>query len=194
MGLELTATERRLASLEARVQRQRRLLIALVGVAAAVLAGETLFWHNAPLHASPAASHPERPEDSILRVRGLIVVDSNGVERVWIGAPLPAPLLGGKRLSRLGDISGILLMDEDGNERSGYFTSNGSDEVALTLDNVSGQAALFFANPTTGAHLTLWDPGKAVARLSAHGQPGLTLTHKGVPVTALPDTATRARR
>src|SRR5437868_3696323 len=58
----------------------------------------------------------------ILRVRGLIVVDEHGIERVWIGAPLPDPSFLGKRGQRQAPISGILLMDADGTERSGYVT------------------------------------------------------------------------
>ena len=64
-----------------------------------------------------------RKEPDTLRLRQLSIVDTNGVERVRIGAPLPEPPMLGKRFHRDGPISGILLFDAEGNERTGYATS-----------------------------------------------------------------------
>jgi len=36
--------------------------------------------------------------DKILKVRGLVVVNQNSIERVWIGAPLPEPIILGNRM------------------------------------------------------------------------------------------------
>lgn len=128
--------------------------------------------------------------DSVLRVRGLIVVDRNGKERIQIGAPLPDPLLQGKRYKRQGAISGILLMDGEGTERSGYFTSDEPGTVALTLDTAAGQTAMFLANDETGANLQLADrDNKHEIRLVAvDDSPNVTVTRYGKQIFQLPET------
>lgn len=127
--------------------------------------------------------------DSVLRVRGLIVVDEKGTERVRIGAPLPDPLLLGKRLKRDGSISGILLMDGEGNERSGYFTSDEPGTVALTLDTVQGQTAQFLANDDYGANLQMRDQdhGHSVELYAVGNAPNLIITRAGKPLFQLPE-------
>jgi hypothetical protein len=64
-----------------------------------------------------------------LRVRKITVVDAKGTERLWIGAPVPNPIFQGKRVNRSGPVSGVVLLDADGNERGGYVTSDLSGEV-----------------------------------------------------------------
>ena len=105
------------------------------------------------------------PVNGILTVRGLVVVDGNGVERVRIAAPLPDPLVLGKRFPRGGTISGILLSDEEGNERSGYVTSDGYPNVFFTLDSLARQHVLFMAEPQGDPTLNLWD-GPSAFRLT----------------------------
>jgi hypothetical protein len=80
--------------------------------------------------------------DSILRVRGLIVQDQNGIDRVYIGAPLPAPMVLGKRFKRSIVGSGILILDAEGNERGGYITT-GDGSAQLSLDSVGDELADF---------------------------------------------------
>ena len=127
--------------------------------------------------------------DSVLRVRGLIVVDQNGRERIQIGAPLPDPLLQGKRYKRQGAVSGILLMDAEGTERSGYFTSDEPGTVALTLDAVQGQTAMFLANDEKGANLQIYDrDNKHSVRLLAVGDsPNVIVTREGKRIFQLPE-------
>lgn len=116
------------------------------------------------------------PTGGILIVRGLVVVDGNGVERVRIQAPLPDPLVLGKRFPRGGAVSGILLSDAEGNERSGYVTSDGYPNVFFTLDSLARQHVLFITEPQGEPTLRLWD-GASVASLSAGSDgPGLKLT------------------
>lgn len=110
---------------------------------------------------NPRAALAEQPvieqvtKDSILRVRGLVIVDENNTERVWIGAPAAQPLIMGKRINRGDDsFSGILLFDEQGTERSGYGTDS-SGAVYLTLDEVGRQVATFIAQPIGGVRLTM---------------------------------------
>jgi hypothetical protein len=124
----------------------------------------------------------------VLRVRGLVVVDENGTERVQIGAPLPGPLALGKRHKRQGVVSGILLMDAEGNERSGYVTDT-AGAVYLTLDNVGEQAAMFYANQETGANLYVRDSDNGnTIRLDAYGKnPSIKMFRQGKPVFQVPD-------
>lgn len=95
--------------------------------------------------------------DEILKVRGLVVVDGNGTERVWIGAPVPDPPVVGKRINRDGTASGILLFDAEGNERSGYVTFDETNSVVFTLDEVGRMVANFSAGPAGGVKLLLTD-------------------------------------
>jgi hypothetical protein len=67
-------------------------------------------------------------QSDVLRVRQIVIVDEKGTERVWIGAPVPDPIVQGQRQKRAGPVSGIILLDAKGNERSGYVTSDGSGE------------------------------------------------------------------
>ena len=53
----------------------------------------------------------------VLRVRRITVVDANGTERVWIGAPVPDPIMGGKQLKPASPASGVILLDAHGDER-----------------------------------------------------------------------------
>jgi len=100
-------------------------------------------------------------QDKIIRVRGIVVVDENGTERVWIGAPVPEPLILGKRFPRGGRMSGIILFDEEGNERSGYCTSDGYPNVLFTLDSIGRQHVLFMSEPQGDTTLRLWNGGNS---------------------------------
>ncbi len=140
----------RLASLE---RRSRRLGWIVAVLTAVVVAGVIISLFE--FQAAERRSAP--PTDGILKVRGLVVVDGGGVERVRIAAPLPDPLVLGKRFPRGGAISGILLSDEEGNERSGYVTSDGYPNVFFTLDGLARQHVLFIAEPQGDPTLRLWD-------------------------------------
>jgi hypothetical protein len=96
--------------------------------------------------------------DGILKVRGLIVVDERGIERVRIGAPLPDPIVEGKRGPRQGVVSGILIFDADGDER-GSLVTNATGDAFMTLDAKKGQQTVFVANRNGGANLALWSGG-----------------------------------
>ncbi|NAS30739.1 hypothetical protein GTQ40_07130 [Flavobacteriaceae bacterium R38] len=94
----------------------------------------------------------------VLKVRGVIVVDSLGVERAILGAHLPDPNMHGYRISR-GEgagISGLMLYDSEGQERGGYLTDNNYGNVFLTLDSKTQQNALFIADPNGGAAMQIW--------------------------------------
>lgn len=96
--------------------------------------------------------------NEILTVRGLVVTDSLGVERVIIGSPLPPPQMHGYRFDRgeNSDISGVMLYDSEGQERSGYVTDNDYGNVFLTLDSKFSQRALFVSEPQGATTLRIW--------------------------------------
>ena len=96
----------RFAALEARIARQHRLAWA------ALTLGVAIGWS---LSGAPRLlAQGPRPAGEILTVRGLVVVDDKGVERVRIGAPLPDPVGNGRRVPRQGVVSGMLIFDAEG--------------------------------------------------------------------------------
>lgn len=112
--------------------------------------------------------------NEVLKVRGLVVTDSLGIERVIIGAPLPDPNLNGYRVFRGTEdgVSGVMLYDAEGQERGGYVTDNDYGNIFLTLDSKTQQNALFIADPFGGAALQVW--GKNGNKISlAAGDDGL---------------------
>jgi hypothetical protein len=120
-----------------------------------------------------------RPES--LRVREIVVVDANGTPRVRIAAPLPDPIMLGKRSKRGESASGVLLYDSEGNERGGYVTDE-ERNVALTLDEINRAAVHLGVNDRGEMHLALSNgrggyaaigvlPSGAWFRLDKPGQP-----------------------
>jgi hypothetical protein len=102
-----------------RLEKQNRCL-SLGLLALAFLYMSTLL----SLRAGSADASSAQPT-SALRVRELVIVDQHGIERVRMGAPLPEPITLGKRYRRGGSsVSGVLLYDSEGNERSGYVTDD----------------------------------------------------------------------
>ncbi|MDR6147631.1 hypothetical protein QE363_003424 [Sphingomonas sp. SORGH_AS870] len=108
-------------------------------------------------------TRPDSKVTDVLRVRELNIVDQNGVTRVKIGAPLPHAVINGHQLKSRGGrpedtMSGILLFDAQGNERSGYATvDHGYSNVLLTLDDQTKQHAMFIAEPTGATTLRLFN-------------------------------------
>ncbi|TWI77923.1 hypothetical protein IQ13_4164 [Lacibacter cauensis] len=99
--------------------------------------------------------------DKILKVRGLVVVDSLGIERVIIGSPLPtAQSSFGNRIyprEKGAAVSGVMLYDAEGQERGGYVTDDDYGNVFLTLDSKTSQSFLAIAEPNGSTALQLWD-------------------------------------
>lgn len=94
-------------------------------------------------------------KDGIMHVRGLVVDDSSGHERVRLGAPLPDPLIRNVRMKRQGVLSGIVLTDATGTERSGYATEE-EGEAFLALDSQHGQEMTLLTNPAGGTNLDIF--------------------------------------
>jgi hypothetical protein len=109
------------------------------------------------LNRPSAVSALTTSKDRILHVRGVVVEDASGQERVRLGAPLPDPLFHGVRGYCSGEISGLLITDANGTETGGYVTADKSNEAFLSLDSQGEQQALFLANPAGGMNLDLYD-------------------------------------
>ncbi len=164
----------------------------------ALIAGLFILWMVttaglAALMRRPVGGSLHVMNDGILRVRGLSVIDANGVERVRIGAPLPEPLDVGKRFPRGGEIGGILLFDAEGNERSGYVTSDDYPNVFFTLDSIGRQQVLFMADPGGTPFLRLWYGDAAVQTSVDEDGPALKLTRGREVLFEAPPAASASR-
>ena len=166
------------------LRRENRLLRGMVLLSLAI-SGIALFRSSEPPRTSV---HAADKKDDVLRVRGLIVEDANGVERVRLGAPLPDPVgTDGKRHPRRGVISGLLISDAKGTERGGYVTADASDEAFLSLDSRKGQEVLFLANPGGGTNLDLYDRLGNEAEITVFPDgPKLVLKNRKQVVAVLP--------
>jgi hypothetical protein len=137
---------RRIRFLESRIALLTRMVIGLI--IAATVVGLSAFTSNVRGNA------PALARDSVIVVRALSVVDSRGVERVRIAAPLPDPIMLGRRFERGEAVSGIILYDSEGNERGGYITDE-SRNAALTLDEINRAAVHIGTNDRGEAHISL---------------------------------------
>lgn len=80
-----------------------------------------------------------------LRARQITIVDEKGTERIYIGSPVPDPLMGGKRQKRRVASTGIILNDPDGNETAGLvFLTMGRKQCALTIKAMSVSAHISY--------------------------------------------------
>ena len=128
--------------------------------------------------------------DSVLQLRGLQIVDAHGTTRVRLGAPLPGPIVGGKEMKRVAPISGMAIMDADGDERGGFASADvpgDKSEVFIGLDTKDGQATLFLANPHDGGNLQIWDSrGNAVRLYATGGSARILIQKDGKLATRIP--------
>jgi WD40 repeat protein len=133
--------------LERRLQVMTRLMIAFSAVVAlGVLSG---FARD-----STGSTRRDSAVDSVLVLRALSIVDGRGIERVRIAAPLPDPIMLGRRFDRGEAVSGMLIFDSEGNERGGYITDE-SRNAALTLDEINRAAVHIATNDRGEAHVSL---------------------------------------
>ena len=138
---------RRIDALERKLRDRHRLT--LIGAGAGMIVGLLL-----ATAISGITAQTTRPGDT-LRVRGLVVVDDKGIERVRLGAPLPDPIVNGRSMPRQGVVAGMLIYDAEGDERGGYVTESHGDAM-LTLDAKGRQQTIFIANRDGGANLSVW--------------------------------------
>lgn len=95
--------------IEALEQRLRRTQLALSALAAAGLG--LLALSGARVDAQSA------PSDGVLHARGLVIHDANGVDRIYIGAPVPSGP--GEKGDRVSPATGMILLDANRRERFG---------------------------------------------------------------------------
>jgi hypothetical protein len=101
-------------SVEDRIERlERRQTWLLAGIA---LTGFVALWL-----VSKTTLNPKAEQSSVLRTKQLEIVDSTGVARLRLGAPLPAATLDGKTLPRRSLASGIQLNNAKGDEVGGMY-------------------------------------------------------------------------
>jgi len=101
-----------------------------------------------------------------LTLNRLTIVDENGTERVVIAGSVPEPIILGKRLNTGRKASGILLLDEEGNERSGYITTNGYPNVLFGLDSLGRQQSLFLTEPHGSTAFWIWGDNNNAFKVS----------------------------
>lgn len=76
-----------------------------------------------------------------LVVRRLDVVDENGVIRMVLAAPTPAPILDGIQYRRAFPISGLTIYDKSGSERGGLGVADiEGSAVMLAQDHANTDA------------------------------------------------------
>ncbi len=130
--------------------------------------------------------------DKILKVRGIVVVDTFGIERVMIGSHLPEPNFAtGNRVAargKTGSVSGVMLFDAEGQERGGYVTDDYYGNAFLTLDSKTSQHFLLVAEPQGATSLQLWSRnGQNKINLSTDDEDGqMELKRNGKPVQLYP--------
>lgn len=131
----------------------------------------------------------------MLTVKRLAIVDEKGTERVVIAAPLPDPIIQGKRVKRDGPASGILIFDPKGNERGGYVTSDTGDLGAfITLDSEHDQVFTAYANADSGATVWVTNEKHDAVAFSTHQQPVLEIIQNRKVIYKRPPTAPDLRQ
>jgi hypothetical protein len=169
-----------IAALNRRISRLNKCVLAL----ALLWAGSVGVWLMKTLPRTVQAAQPES-----LTVKRLAVVDEKGTERVVISAPLPEPIINGKRGKRDSPVSGVMIYDPKGNERGGYVTSDGGDLGALlTLDSENEQVFTAYANDGSGATVWVTNEKHENVIMSTHNTAVFEVTHgKNVVYKQPPD-------
>lgn len=161
---------------EDRILRLERKVNIAFAVAAFVIAGSLV---------ATVTAQPGSPD--VLRIRQLTIVDEKGTDRLVLGAPLPNPVVNGRRVPRSGAISGMVVLDANGNERGGFATGDASAEAFIGLDSEKSQEVLLLANPDGGSHLSISDGNRNLARLGVlGGKPTLVVQQGGKKIFEQP--------
>jgi hypothetical protein len=179
----LNLLRERTRHLDRRVALLSRLLVVLA-LTVAVL-GTTAFAASRQPPSRSAGT------DSVLVVRALSVVDARGVERVRLAAPLPDPIMLGRRFERGEAVSGIIIYDSEGNERGGYVTDE-SRNAALTLDEIN-RAAIHIGTGDRGESHITFSNGRGGFAVLAMRPTGSFLALDGKRVVLAADSAASSK-
>lgn len=166
-------------SLQKRAERseriQRRFFAgALVLLAVVLLAG----WQSV-----------QAPQENI-KTHALSIVDSSGVVRLTLGAPVPNPVVERKTKERRTPATGIIFNDAAGNERGGIgILDDGS--MNFCFDDAKVERNCLFFMPKFGNGIAFNDASgesRAILYLDTTGAPHLLLRDdKGQPLVSLPE-------
>lgn len=150
---DIDALHEQLHRLESQLRRQRRLTFA--GSVAILVFVASGFITQAPEGSRNGSARFSTVTADSLTVRQLVVLDAGGIPRAMLGAPLPEPIMMGKRFRRRGSVSGLMLYDSEGNERGGYVTGDSGRGAALTLDEINRAAVHLGVNERGEMHLIM---------------------------------------
>lgn len=92
---------------------------------------------------------------------GLIVLGEGGADRVAVASPTPDPQIQGKVSKRIGSDSGLVIDDNEGNERGGIGVLDNDGRGVACLDYASGkggEAVCMAVVPEEGASFRISDP------------------------------------
>jgi hypothetical protein len=177
--MERMELEELVQSLQKRAERlerkQRRLLAGvLVLLAVFLLAG----WQSV-----------QAPDESV-KAHALSIVDSKGVVRLILGAPVPNPVEEGKTKERRGRVTGIIFNDAAGNERGGIgMMDDGS--MNICFDDAKAERNCLFFMPKFGNGIAFNDASgesRAILYLDTNGAPHFLLRDaQGHSLVSLPE-------
>ena len=152
----MTSVEQRVATCEAMLTRQRKIIRSQwVGFPAALL-----------LVAAGAAfaEKTTTKQSGSLVVKKIAIVDKAGVVRARLAGDLPPGHNASGHIFKRPMTAGLVIYDEQGIERGGYVTQAPESNALLTLDSKDHQAAWFIAGPSADqvSSLKLWRPGSSI--------------------------------
>jgi hypothetical protein len=155
----------RLDSLELRLRRsERSFWIALFGWMVNIALGVIIL-----LRASPDAG----TISDTIRLHKLVILDQEGKERIVIAAPLPDPLVNGRRMKRRTGVSaGVQFKDPDGTERGGIASEDDGSFMFGIDDERGKERAHLYYIPNRGSGVLLQGENGSQA-LSLLNPPGL---------------------
>jgi hypothetical protein len=174
--MELEELVRNLQMRAERVERRQARFLAGISLLFAVflLAG----WQSA-----------QAPQEN-LKTHALSIVDSNGVVRLSLGAPVPNPVVEGKTKERRAQATGIIFKDAEGNERGGIgMLDDGS--MNLCFDDAKTERNCLFFMPKFGNGIAFNDTkgdSRAILYHDTNGAAHLLLRDdQGRPLLSLPE-------
>ncbi|MGB2593253.1 MAG: hypothetical protein WBG02_02505 [Candidatus Acidiferrum sp.] len=129
-----------------------------------------------------------------LKTRSLSIVDSSGVVRFVLGAPVPNPVVNGKTQERRAPATGIIFNDASGNERGGIgMMDDGS--MNLCFDDAKAERDCLFFMPKFGNGIAFNDvngESRAILYLDTSGAPHFLMRDdKGQTLVSLPEAPKR---
>jgi hypothetical protein len=174
-----TELEELVQSLQKRIEHlERRRFSFLAGVVVIIAVFLVAGWQSV------------KATEENFKTRALSIVDSSGVARLVLGAPVPSPIVNGKTKERRSQATGIIFNDAAGNERGGIgMLDDGS--MNLCFDDAKTERNCLFFMPKFGNGVAFNDASgesRAILYLDTNGAPHLLLRDDhGQPLVSLPE-------